>query len=76
VGSDPQAPLCRFVFACVCREVLYENGADGKPVVTGLRIARAGTAPCAAFETSRCLPTHWFEAPECIQSIAKQMTVS
>jgi hypothetical protein len=36
--------ICFVVLCCVvpCREVLYETGADGKPVVTGLRIGTAG----------------------------------
>lgn len=33
------------LLSCVCshgREVMYEDGPDGLPVVTGLRMARAG----------------------------------
>ena len=33
--------LMRLMGVCACREVLYENGHDGLPRVTGLRMSKA-----------------------------------
>jgi zeta-carotene desaturase len=57
-----------------CKEVLYETGADGKPVVTGLRVGSAGReqvvhadAYVAALDVpgaQRLLPSDWRRFPE------------
>jgi hypothetical protein len=52
VGLSADSVLRVPLPACVCREVLYENGADGKPVVTGLRIARAGKTHASSPQSS------------------------
>ena len=56
-----------------CREVLYETGEDGRPVVTGLRLSKAGKeeivkadAYIAALDVpgaKRLIPPAWRQFP-------------